>query len=67
MVLLVIGQNKHLKGNKMSKETRSFSEIIEDISSVLAECDGDYLAGIAGNVLGKSVEYHGDSIFEVEE
>jgi hypothetical protein len=51
----------------MAKETRTFSEVVEDISTVLAETDGEFLAEQAEGILGKKVEYMGDGFFEIEE
>lgn len=41
----------------------SNGEIIEQISDVLTECDGDFLEHIANSVLGRKVKYIGDGVF----
>ena len=44
-------------------EMFSNGEIIEQISDVLTECDGDFLEHIANSVLGRKVKYIGDGVF----
>lgn len=46
-------------------ETRSFSEVIEDINETLAEMSGEDLADLANKILSARYEYDGDSIFTV--
>jgi len=47
--------------------TRSFSELIEDIVATLAEGDGESLAQVARDILGKDVEYNEDSQFTIKD
>ena len=51
------------------KRTLSSDELISEIAETLAEGDGEFLAGIANQVLTPFVSYDGDSLFvqEVEE
>lgn len=48
-------------------EKRTFSELIEDITEVLSEYDGESLAELAGTILAKEIEYTEDSLFEIKE
>lgn len=46
-------------------DTRSFSEVIEDINQTLAEMSGEDLADIANKILSAKHSYEGDGIFTV--
>jgi hypothetical protein len=47
-------------------ETRSFSEVIEDINDTLSEMSGEDLADLANKILSATYTYEGDSIFTVK-
>ena len=49
-----------------TKEKRTFSELVEDITEILSEYEGEALADIYEKVSGKKCTYSEDSIFEVE-
>lgn len=47
--------------------TKTHDEVIAEIAEVLAEADGEFLEGIANQVLSSPVRYIGDSLFEEDE
>lgn len=49
------------------KKVKTADEVIEDIASVLRRASGKDITAIAKQILGKDVEYVGDSIFIVKE
>ena len=46
-----------------NKEELTADQVIQEISEVLAEADGNTIAQIANSVLSQPIEYDGDSIF----
>lgn len=48
-------------------ETLTADEVVAQISEVLPENDGDFIEHIANQVLGRKVEYIGDSLFKYVE
>ena len=62
----ISGKSKKSRTPKTT-ETKSTEEIIQDIANNLAECSGEYIQEIAERILGISVIYDGDSLFEVGE
>jgi len=42
-------------------------EVIDQISEILREADGDFIEHIANEVLGRKVEYDGDSLFSFKD
>jgi len=51
----------------MAKELLSTSDIINQISEILPENDGDFIEHIANQVLGRKVRYTEDDVFEYVE
>ncbi len=45
--------------------TRTFQELMDEISDCLSECDGDYVATIVSKIIGKEVKYIVDSLWEI--
>ncbi len=39
------------------------SEVIRQVTDILAEADGEFIEHIANEVLGRKVKYEGDSLF----
>lgn len=50
----------------MTNETRTFSELIEDLNETLAEMDGEGLEEIYNNIMSSSCEYQGNGTFNVK-
>jgi hypothetical protein len=46
------------------KETLSTAEVIQQITEILPEADGDFIEHIANQVLGRKVKYLEDDLFE---
>ena len=46
------------------KDVLSFKDIISNISDVLAEADGEYLANIYNSICSDKIKYSGDSLFQ---
>jgi len=51
----------------MAEEQLSTSDIINQISEILPENDGDFIEHIANQVLGRKVRYTEDDMFEYVE
>ena len=45
-------------------ELLTADEVIKEIAEILPENDGDFIEDIANRVLGRKVEYVGDSMFK---
>jgi len=48
-------------------DTLTADELVAQIAEVLPENDGDFIEDIANRVLGRKVEYIGDSLFKYVE
>lgn len=49
------------------KESKTVNQVIEMISEILMQSDGEYIQEIANQILIENVEYIGDSMFEVKQ